>query len=291
MQTLRECIQNAEKNKVAIGHFNISNTEMLWGIFRAAKNLNLPVIIGVSEGERSFIGVKQCVALIKSLRDEYQYPIFLNADHTYSVDKVKEAINAGFDSIIFDGAQLSFEENVAKTRECVEYARKVSKETDRDIWIEAELGYIGQSSKVLDEIPEGVDLKAGLTTPEQAKSFVEQTGVDLFAPAVGNIHGMLRATKDPRLDIERVGAIRASAGVPLVLHGGSGTEDEDFVKSIEAGIGIVHISTELRVAFRDALKLSLQENPDEVAPYKYLKNAVSAVEKVTSDRLKLFNNL
>ncbi len=292
MQTLRESIQQAEKNKVAIGHFNISNIEMLSGIFRAAKNLNLPVIIGVSEGERSFIGVRQSVALIKSLRDEYQYPIFLNADHTYSVDKVKEAIAAGFDSVIYDGAKLSFEENVKNTRDCVEYARKVSKETGRDILVESELGYIGQSSKVLDGIPEGVKLGSeNLTSPQEAKRFVEETGVDLFAPAVGNIHGMLRDTKDPRLDIQRVKEIRKSAGVPLVLHGGSGTVDEDFMHAIEAGIGIVHISTELRVAFRKALVLSLQENADEVAPYKYEKDAVSAVEKVASERLKLFNKL
>lgn len=289
--SLRECITAAEKDKKAIGHFNISNIEMLWGIFHAAKALNVPVIIGASEGERQFIGVKQCVALIKSIREEYDYPIFLNADHTYSVEKVKEAIDAGFDSVIYDGAKLSVEENIKNTKECVEYARKVSKETGRDILVEAELGYIGQSSKVLDAIPDGVDLKSGLTTPTQAKFFVEQTGVDLFAPAVGNIHGMMRVGHDPRLEIDIVKAIRETAGVPLVLHGGSGTVDEDFTSAIYAGIGIVHISTEIRVAFRTNVALALQENPEEVAPYKYLKNAVAAVERVTSDRLKLFNSI
>ena len=291
MQTLRQAISQAEKNKTAIGHFNISNIEMLWGIFRAAKSLNLPVIIGISEGERSFIGLHQAVAIVKSIRDEYKYPIYLNADHTYSVDKVREAIDAGFDSVIYDGAKLSFEDNAKNTRACVDYAREVSKKTGQDILVEGELGYIGQSSKVLDAIPEGVDLEAGLTTSENAQSFVEQTRVDLFAPAVGNIHGMLRNSKDPHLDIERIKNIRKAAGVPLVLHGGSGTPDEDFVSGVAAGISIVHISTELRVAFRDALKLALQENPEEVAPYKYLKNAVSAVEKVASERLKLFNSL
>ncbi|MCR4334847.1 MAG: class II fructose-bisphosphate aldolase [Patescibacteria group bacterium] len=287
MKSLRECIKDAENNKVAIGHFNISNIEMLWGIFRSAKNLNLPVIIGVSEGEREFIGIKQCTALIKSIREEFDYPIFLNADHTYSVDKVKETIDVGFDSIIYDGAKLSCEENVKNTKECVEYARKINPE----IIVEGELGYIGQSSKVLDEIPSGVDLEKGLTTSEQAEQFVKETGVDLFAPAVGNIHGMLRNTKDPHLNIERIKEIRDACGVPLVLHGGSGTPDEDFVKAIDAGVSIIHISTELRVAYRDALKLSLQQNPDEVAPYRYLKDAVLAVEKVVTERLKLFNKI
>ncbi|MEK9184901.1 MAG: class II fructose-bisphosphate aldolase, partial [Patescibacteria group bacterium] len=242
MKSLREYIKDAEKNKVAIGHFNISNIEMLWGIFHSAKNLNLPVIIGVSEGERNFIGVKQCVSLIKSIREEYDYPIFLNADHTYSIEKLKEAVDAGFDAVIYDGAKLLFEENVKNTKECVEYARSVNSE----IIVEGELGYIGQSSKVLDEIPEGIDLEKGLTTPEQAAQFVKETGVDLFAPAVGNIHGMMRVGKDPHLDIDKIREIRKAGGVPLVLHGGSGTPDEDFVKAIDAGISIIHISTELR---------------------------------------------
>src|SRR5438552_941468 len=112
MKTLRETVAEAQEKKIAIGHFNISNLEALWGIFRAAQGLNVPVIIGVSEGERDFIGVKQVVALIKSLQEEFNYPIYLNADHTYSFDRVKEAIDAGFDSVIFDGAKLSFEENV-----------------------------------------------------------------------------------------------------------------------------------------------------------------------------------
>jgi fructose-bisphosphate aldolase class II len=291
MKTLTECIAEAEAKKVAIGHFNISNLEMFWGIFNAAKSLNVPVIIGISEGERSFIGVKQAVAVIKSVREEYNYPLFLNADHTYSFEKVKEAIDAGFDSVIYDGAKLSYEENVKATKQCVEYAKGKLSASGAPILVEAELGYIGQSSKVLDGIPEGVDLQAGLTKPEQARQFVDETGVNLFAPAVGNIHGMMRVGNDPALDIPRIGEIRKTAGVPLVLHGGSGTTDEDFVRGIEAGLGIIHISTELRVAFVNGLKKSLQDNPDEVAPYKYLKLPVQEVERVALARLKLFNKM
>ncbi len=285
MKKLREYIHDAEKGKVAIGHFNISNIDMLWGIFHARKSLGVPIIIGVSEGEREFIGVKQCVALVKSIRDEFNYPIFLNADHTYSVDKVKEAIDAGFDAVIYDGAKLSIEENIKNTKECVEYARASGK----DVLVEGELGYIGQSSKVLDGIPEGVDLKAGLTTPDMARRFVSETGVDLFAPAVGNIHGMMRVGYDPRLEIDLIKNIRTACGIPLVLHGGSGTVDDDFVSAIDAGISIIHISTEIRVAYRNAIKLSLDQHPDEVAPYKYAKDAVDAVDKVVRARLKLFN--
>jgi fructose-bisphosphate aldolase class II len=288
MKTLREYVADAAKNKVAIGHFNISNLEALRGIFNAARKLDVPVIIGVSEGEREFIGVKQAAALVKSLRNEFNYPIFLNADHTYSFDKVKEAIDAGFDSVIVDGAKLSLEENIALTKECVEYARK----SGRDVLVEGELGYIGQSSKVLDTIPDGVDLSEdALTKPEDAARFVSETGVDMLAPAVGNFHGMLRGGVDPKLNIERVEEIKKAVKIPLVLHGGSGNSADDFADSISAGISIVHINTEIRVAFRDGLKKSLQENPDEVAPYKILKPAMLALEAVVETKLRLFNKL
>ena len=288
MKTLKEIINNAEKNNIAVGHFNISNIEGLHAIFNVAKKLNLPVIIGVSEGERDFIGVKQVVALVKSLREEYDYPIFLNADHTYSFERVKEVVDAGFDSVIFDGAKLSTEENIKITKQCVEYARNINP----NILVEGELGFIGSSSKILDEIPEDINLdENSLTKPEEAKEFVEQTGIDLFAPAVGNIHGMLRHGKDPSLNSELIKEIRKEAGVPLVLHGGSGTSDEDFKKAIKAGISIIHINTELRLAYKKAIQLSLQENPDEIAPYKIMKGVVLAIEKIAEERLRLFNFL
>ncbi len=117
MITLREAIQKARSEKKAIGHFNISNLEAFHGIYEAAKEINVPVIIGVSEKERDFVGIEEVVALVKTIREKDNFPIFLNADHTYSYERVKEAIDAGFDSVIFDGAQLSFEENAKKTKD------------------------------------------------------------------------------------------------------------------------------------------------------------------------------
>lgn len=288
MKTLREYVKEAEQKKVAIGHFNISNLEGLWGVFRAAQSLSVPVIIGVSEGERDFIGVKQARALVDSIQKEYNYPIFLNADHTYSFDRVKEVIDAGYDSVIFDGANISFEENIKLTKQCVDYARGCG----RDVLVEGELGYIGQSSKILDEIPEGVSFDdASLTSAEKAKEFVELTGVDMLAPAVGNIHGMLRGGVDPKLRIDLVKSIKEAVGVPLVLHGGSGNSGEDFQAAIREGVSIVHINTEIRVAYKKGLQLALQENPDEVAPYKFLRQAIKEVQAVTEAKLRLFNNL
>ncbi len=288
MKSLRQCLADAGEKRVAVGHFNVSNVEMIWGVFRAARALELPVIIGVSEGERDFIGVRQAVALIKSLREEYDYPIFINADHTYSEQRVMEAVDAGYDAVIFDGVSMSFEENLKVTKKCVDYARSKNPE----MIVEGELGFIGKSSKVWEAIPEGVKItEEYLTKPEEAARFAKETGIDLLAPAVGNIHGMLNGGKDPALNLARVREIREAAKIPLVLHGASGNSDEDIRGAVEAGAVIVHVSTEIRVAYRQAIGLALQEDPDEVAPYKYLKSAVGAVSKVVTDKLKVFNGI
>ncbi len=289
MKTLRECIMEADKKGIAIGHFNISNSDILMGIFQASQKLGVPVIIGVSEGEENFIGTDEARALVTSLRETYDYPIFLNADHHYSFESVKKAIDAGFDAVIIDAVKLPMEENIALTKKCVDYAREVSKATGRDILVEGELGFIGTSSKMLDELPEGVSEET-MTTPEDAKMFVERTGIDLLAPSIGNIHGMVKGG-NPRLHPDRVKAIRDACNIPLVLHGGSGTMNEDFTECIKAGIDIVHINTEIRVAYRDGLKQSFKDNPDEVAPYRFLEPGIDAVEDVVTEKLKIFCRL
>lgn len=288
MNKLRDYIADAERKSVAIGHFNISNLEALHGVCAAARELKLPIIIGVSEGERDFVGVYEVAALVKVYREEYNQPVFLNADHTYTVEGVKKAIDAGFDAVIFDGVKLSYEDNVEATRECVQYARA----SGRDVLVEAELGNIGQSSKILDEVPEGVATdEKFLTSVEMARNFVKETGVDLLAPAVGNMHGMLKGGKNPKLNIERISEIRKACGVPLVLHGGSGISDKDFQEAIKAGISTIHINTEIRIAFKEALKKALKEQKKEIAPYKYLKPTVDAIKESVKDRLELFNFL
>lgn len=286
MQSLRECIAEASVAKRAVGHFNFSNLETLRAIVGAARAVGVPVIAGLSEGERGFVGLAQAVALVKSFREEYSHPVFLNADHSYSFEKAKEAIDAGFDAVIVDGAGLPFAENVAMAKECVAYARSVG----RDIVVEGELGFIGKASQVLKKIPDGVKISPEyLTAQEDAARFVRETGVDLFAPAVGNIHGMLEGGVDPALDIVRVRAIRTAAGVPLVLHGASGNSPEDIRAAIAAGVAVVHINTELRAAYRKGLVRGLEENQEELAPYKYLKEPMRAVQKVVEEKLQIFN--
>jgi len=289
MKTLREYIKEAEEKGVAIGHFNISNIEALHGIYSAARKLNVPVVIGVSEGEEEFIGRDEVATLVKMIRERDNYPIFLNADHHYTFSSVKNALDAGYDAAIIDAVKLPLDENIILTKKCADYAKELSTKTGRDILIEAELGFIGQSSKLLDAIPEGVSEKT-MTKSEDAKAFVEATGIDLLAPSVGNIHGMVKGG-NPKLDIERIKEVRQACGIPLVLHGGSGISDEDFTNAIKAGISTVHINTEIRVAYKEAVEKYIKENPKDIAPYKILKPAVEAIEKVVEQRLKLFNNL
>ncbi|MEK7553355.1 MAG: class II fructose-bisphosphate aldolase [Patescibacteria group bacterium] len=288
MKNILQIIQEAEQNKVAIGHFNISEIAALKGIFEAAQKLNLPVIIGLSEGEQNFLGTKNAALMVKNLREEFNWPIFINSDHTKSLERIKEAVEAGFDSVHFDGGKLSFEENIKKTKEVVEYVKSVNP----DILVEAELGYLGASSIILKEIPKDAAIKEeDLTKPEQAAQFVKETGVDLLAPAVGNIHGMFKNAPNPHIDSAKIGKIRESAGVPLVLHGGSGIRDEEFLKAIDAGISIIHINTEIRLAWRQGMEKALAENPEEITPYKILPTTIEEIKKIVEKRMKLFSKL
>lgn len=286
MQSLRDLLQQAQQSGAAVGHFNISDLVLLKAVFAAARELKVPVLVGLSEGEREFVGTRQIAAFVRSLREEFDFPIFLNADHTHSLAKGVEAARAGFDSIVFDLSALPFEENVRQTKQAVEALKAINP----SMLVEGEIGDIGTGSEIHDAAP---DLSKGLSRPEEAKQFVESTGVDILAPAVGNMHGMLRSmvqgeTKK-RLDIERIAGIKRVARVFLTLHGGSGTDDGDLRKAIGAGINIVHINTELRVAWRRGLENGLAKHPDEVVPYKILPSAVDSVKQVVASRLRLFN--
>lgn len=287
MKSLLEILMDANEKKVAVGHFNVSDLAALKAIFEAAYELKVPVLIGTSEGEREFIGVNQAVALIRSLREQYNFPIFLNADHTHSLEKVKEAALAGYDEILFDGSKLPFEENVRQTKEAVGIVKSINPQAV----VEGEIGYIGASSEVVDKVPEE---SLHLTTPQEAKQFVDETGIDVLAPAVGNMHGLLKTMLTgevhKRLNIQLIGEIKTATGKLMTLHGGSGTADEDFVAAVKSGMTIVHISTELRVAWRRGVEEGLRNNLEEVAPYKILPPVVEEIKKIVKNRLQLFNS-
>jgi fructose-bisphosphate aldolase, class II len=285
IHTLRDALTGLESEGAALGHFNVADQVLLKAVIAAAAETKLPVFVGASEGEREFFGARQLAALVKSVREESDVPVFLNADHTHSLAKAMEAANAGFDAVGVDFSALPFEENVARTKETVQAIKAVNPA----ILAEGEIGNIGTGS----EIHETAQGDHRLSTPEEARQFVQATGIDILAPAVGNMHGMLKSMVQGKakkhLDVERIAQIKQAAGVFLTLHGGSGTEDEHFRKAIAAGINIVHINTELRVAWRESLGESLARDANEVVPYKILRPVVDSVKQVVSSRLRLFH--
>lgn len=285
MKELMEVVREAGKNCVAIGHFNIADLVILKGVFEAARELKVPVLVGASEGEREFAGTRQLAALVRSLREEFDYPIFLNADHTHSLAKAIEAVKAGFDSVVYDLSTLPLEENARSTKEAVVALKAINPE----VVVEGEIGNIGSGSEIHAD---GPSPDRALTTPAEAREFVAETKVDVLAPAVGNSHGMRKSmvtgNERKHLAIERIREIKAAAGVPLTLHGGSGTADEDLKRAIGAGVNIIHINTELRLAWKRGLEAGLAPREDEVVPYKILPPAVAAIHDVVSARLRLF---
>lgn len=284
MRTLREVIHDARSRSAAVGHFNVSDSNQLNAVAAAAHELSVPVMVGVSEGERAWFGVPQVAAMVWAFKDAGQ-EIYLNADHTKSLDGIRDAIEHGFDEVLFDGSSLSTEENIEHARHAVAMAR----ESGRDVLVEGELGYLGSGSTLLDAIPEGAGIDK--TTPELAARFVHETGVDLLAPSVGNIHGMLKdASHFKHLDIERIAGISHAAKVPLVLHGGSGTGADDFRAAIHAGCAVVHINTEIRVAYRQGIEDGLIAS-DEVNPAKYLVGGTETMKRVVKEKLALFAGL
>jgi fructose-bisphosphate aldolase class II len=285
MTTLRDALTQLEKQGAGLGHFNVADLVSLKAVIAAAADTGFPVLVGASEGERDFIGARQLGDLVKSLREETGLPVFLNADHTHSLKKAVEAANAGFDSVGVDFSALPFDENVAQTKQVVQAIKAVNPA----IIAEGEVGDIGTGSEIHESAQ--ADFK-NLTTPEQARQFAEATGIDILAPSVGNRHGMAKSMVEGKakkhLDLERIAQIKRAAGVFLTLHGGSGTEDEHFRKAIAAGINIIHINTELRVAWRRSLEESLALDPNEVVPYKILRPVVDAVREIVISRLRLF---
>lgn len=288
----KQYFQKAEKGKYAIGQFNCSSADQVKAVILVAKNLNAPVIIGTSEGEGKFMGLKQATKLIESYQEDIGgLPIILNADHTYkdakdiqNLDKIQALLDAGYNSIHFDGSVLPYEENVKWTSEVV----KMCKAKNPGISVEGELGFLPGASKVSKE---KVEIKEEyLTSPDQALEFVRATGIDRLAVSVGNSHGI--SFNEDRLQLERIATIKEKVGdlAVLVLHGGSGIPDEDIQKAVSLGIRKININTELRIAFTDALKKYFAKNPDETTPYKYLEAPIEAMQKVVEQKIKIFGS-
>lgn len=286
MDALRDVLTRLQQQGAALGHFNVADLVLLKAVVAAAVEVGVPVMVGASEGERDFLGTYELAALVKVMRAEHDVPIFLNADHTHSLAKAVEAAKAGYDAVVIDFSALPFDQNVSRTKETVEAIKAINPA----ILAEGEIGDIGTGSEIHESVRNEF---RNLTTAEESRQFVESTGIDILAPAVGNMHGMLESMVEGKakkhLNIERIAQIKKAAGGFLTLHGGSGTGDEDFVRAIAAGINIIHINTELRVAWRRSLEDSLTRQPNEVVPYRILPTVVESVKQVVASRLKLFD--
>lgn len=284
MKDLRYYLKKAQKEKWAIGQFNFSDLSQLEGIVEAAKNLKSPVILGTSEGESRFLGLKQAVDLKKSFQTETGLPIFLNLDHGKSFEYIKKAIDLGYDMVHFDGSNLPLRKNITETKNVINYARKFG------VLVEGEVGVIGtESSKIYEEKFE--IKKEDLTKPKEALKYVKETGIDCLAFFIGNFHGVAIGEGNPPLNLIRLKEIKKIIKDKfLVLHGGSGIAVSDLKKAIKSGIVKININTDLRIAYTRTLKKALDEAPKEITPYKYLPQAIKAVQKVVEEKIKLFGS-
>ncbi|OGM97039.1 MAG: hypothetical protein A3B86_02810 [Candidatus Yanofskybacteria bacterium RIFCSPHIGHO2_02_FULL_38_22b] len=282
MNTLSEYLKNAREGGYALGHFNFSTEDVLRGIVEAARDAGAPaVMVGTSEGEVEFFGMYEAVALVGAVRKHFNFPVFLNADHFKSFDKCREAIDAGYDSVIIDESKMSFADNISATKKVVEYAKSVGGKT----LVEGEIGYLRGSSEVQTKVE---ITSADFTKPEEAKEFYDKTRVNQLAVVFGNIHGIV-TEQEEKLDIDHFKKIVATVpNVYYVLHGASGLEDSNVQAAIKAGVTNVHFNTELRVAYTKGLHKALHDKPGETTPYKYLKPGVEEMKKVVSAKIKLF---
>lgn len=283
MKSLAYYFQKAYKEKWAIGQFNFSDFSQVKGIIQAAQSLKAPVILGTSEGESKFVGLQEAVAMRDVLRKKTGLPIFLNLDHGKSFEYVKEAIAAGYDMVHFDGSKSPLGENIKGSREVVRFAKW------RGIVVEGEVGTIGtDASKIYQE---KFEIKEeDLTHPEDASNYAKKTGVNLLAVSVGTFHGLDIAGVSPHIKLERLEELKNIIKIPMVLHGGSGTPEDDIKKAIQLGIVKININTETRLAFSNTLRKSLEVNKDEITPYKYLPDAINAVQKVIEEKIVLFGS-
>ena len=284
MKNIKFYLKKAQKEKFAIGQFNFSDFTQLKAIIASAQSTKSPVILGTSEGESKFFGLEEAVALRDVLRKKTGMPIFLNLDHGHSFDYLKQAIDAGYDMVHFDGSKLPIDENIKITKEVVKYAKK------KGVTVEGEVGRIGtDSSKIYSE--KFVIKEEDLTNPDQAKEYVDKTGVNLLAISIGNFHGIEISGIDPNLRMDVLKAVKDKvADTFLVLHGGSGTPQDDIKEAINLGIVKININTELRLAFSGNLRRYLNNNPEEIVPYNFLVDAKNSSEKLVAMKINLFGS-
>lgn len=272
--TTNEMLKKAQEGHYAVGAFNVENMEMVMAVLKAAEEMNSPVIMQTTPSTVKYAGLDYYLAMVRAAAKRTTVPVAMHLDHGNSFDLAMQALRTGYTSIMIDGSHESFEDNIALTRRVTDAC------APSGISVEAELGKVGGKE---DDLV--ADHDSPYTDPQQAKEFAERTNVTSLAVAIGTAHGFYKGT--PKLDFERLSAIREVVSIPLVLHGASGVPDDAVRESIKRGICKVNFATELRVAFSNGVKKYLAENPDAFDPKKYSAVGMEYVTELVKEKISV----
>ena len=282
----RHLMQRTRRQHFAVGAFNIDNQETLIAVSRAAQKLKSPVLVEVSHGEVKAIGLENIRDMVDNYKEEYGIEMYINLDHSPTVDDCKRAIDAGFEFIHIDISQedhgASLQDIIAKTKEVVDYAKFTG------ALVESEPHYFGGSSNVHTEKINYEEIKKTFSTPDGAKYFIDMTGIDTFAAAVGNLHGKYPVPKE--LDLELLQQVRDAIDCQISLHGGSGTPLHFFEDAAKIGVSKININSDMRYVFRKTLEKVLKDHPDEYAIVKLMPEVYGAVQEVVEEKIKAFGS-
>ncbi|MGL4848844.1 MAG: class II fructose-1,6-bisphosphate aldolase [Clostridium sp.] len=270
----KELLKKAQEGNYAIGAFNVENMEMVMAVISAAEEMNAPVILQTTPSTVKYADVEYFLANARVAASKAKIPVVMHLDHGSSFELAAKAFRAGYTSIMIDGSHLEFEENIKLTKSVVRMCKA------SEVSVEAELGKVGGKEDDLDG-GEGNPY----TEPLEAKEFVEKTGVDSLAIAIGTAHGLYKG--EPRLDLERLTEIRRIIDIPLVLHGGSGVPDESVKEAICRGICKVNYATEVRIAFTEGVNECLKGNEGVIDPKKYNKLGMDKVKNFVKEKIRV----
>lgn len=284
-QKARELMIRSRAEHFAVGAFNLDNQETLVAVCRAAKAKNAPVMVEVSKGEVDALGLENVRDMVDNYKAQYGIEMYVNLDHSPTVEDACDGIEAGFEFIHIDVSQAdhdaSDEDIIAKTKEVVAYAKLTG------AIVESEPHYFGGSSNLHTETIDYDAIRKTFSTPSGAKKFVKETGIDTFAAAIGNLHGQYPVPK--QLDIKLLREIRQAIGCNISLHGGSGTPAHFFEEAVKIGVSKININSDMRVAYRDTLEKVLAENESEYAVVKLMGTVIKQVQKVVESKIGMFN--
>ncbi len=282
----RALMERTRAEHFAVGAFNIDNQETLIAVAKTAQKLNAPVLVEVSQGEVDALGLSNIRDMVDNYKQEFGIEMYINLDHSPSVVAAKAGIDAGFEFIHIDISQAnhdaSDEEIISATKEVVAYAKKTG------ALVESEPHYFGGSSNVHTETIDYAEIKKTFSTPEGSKAFVEATGIDTFAAAVGNLHGKYPVPKE--LDLELLAKIRTAIPCNISLHGGSDTPLHYFEEAVRIGVSKININSDMRYAYRTTLEQELEDHPKEFAVIKLMNPVIDAVARVVEEKIQAFGS-